>query len=71
MYQIQIYNPTKDFLNFEGFNSNVNVTVYDVLGKQVLVKALSVGEKLDVSNLTNGIYTIKLNDKSSTKFIKE
>lgn len=64
-------NPTKDFLNFEGFNSNVNVTVYDVLGKLVLVKALSVGEKLDVSNLTNGIYTIKLNDKLSTKFIKE
>lgn len=64
-------NPTKDFLNFEGLNTEINVTVFDVLGKQVIDKNLSVGEKLDVSVLVSGIYTIKLNDKISTKFIKE
>ncbi|WP_407557225.1 FG-GAP-like repeat-containing protein [Winogradskyella sp. 4-2091] len=64
-------NPTTDFLNFEGFDTSMNVTVFDALGKQVLIKTISNSEKLDVSQLAAGIYTIKLNDKFSTKFIKE
>ncbi|QNK77807.1 T9SS type A sorting domain-containing protein [Winogradskyella undariae] len=69
---IAIYpNPTKDFLSFEGFNTEISVSVFNVLGKQVLNRNITVGEKLDVSKLSNGIYTIKLNNKLTTKFIKE
>ena len=64
-------NPTKDYLTFEGFNTNINVTVYDVLGKQVRVKNVTNGETLNVSELAAGIYTIKINNEVTSKFIKE
>ncbi|WP_179347794.1 T9SS type A sorting domain-containing protein [Winogradskyella pacifica] len=64
-------NPTKDYLTFEGFNTNINVTVYDVLGKQVRVKNITNGETLNVSELAAGIYTIKINNEVTSKFIKE
>lgn len=70
---ISIYpNPTKDFLNLEGFNStSIDVTVVDLLGKTVLQKTLNNGETLNVSQLSNGMYTIKINNEFTSKFIKE
>ncbi|WP_179020082.1 T9SS type A sorting domain-containing protein [Winogradskyella forsetii] len=64
-------NPTKDILNFEGLNETITVSVFDVLGKQVLEQKLHLGETLNVSQLTNGLYTIKINNKTSSKFLKE
>ncbi|EPR69791.1 hypothetical protein ADIWIN_4066 [Winogradskyella psychrotolerans RS-3] len=64
-------NPTKDYLTFEGFNTNINVSVFDVLGKQVLAKNITDGETLNVSELATGIYTIKINNQVSSKFIKK
>lgn len=72
LQNISIYpNPTKDVLNFEGFNSSIKISVFDVLGKQVLEQSLNNGETLNVSELSNGIYTIKINNEFSSKFIKE
>lgn len=64
-------NPTKNQLTLEGFNTNINVSVFDLLGKQVLVKTITNGETLNVSELATGIYTIKINNKVTSKFIKE
>ncbi|WP_178988013.1 T9SS type A sorting domain-containing protein [Winogradskyella schleiferi] len=64
-------NPTKDVLNFEGLNESIKVSVFDVLGKQVLEQTLHFGESLNVSELANGIYTIQLNNKMTSKFIKD
>lgn len=70
---VSIYpNPTKDVLNFEGFNTaSIEVSVFDVLGKQVIEQTLNSEETLNVSQLVNGIYTIKINNKSASKFIKK
>tara|TARA_R110002111_G_scaffold110212_6_gene169595 strand:+ start:25172 stop:26578 length:1407 start_codon:yes stop_codon:yes gene_type:complete len=69
---VKIYpNPTKDVLNFENINENIDVSVFDVLGKQVLEQTINVGETLNVSQLSNGIYTIKINNNTSSKFVKE
>lgn len=71
---ISIYpNPTKGVLNFKGFSSEtLNVSVYDVLGKNVLNVSLDVNKPLDVSNLKTGIYIIKFVDLNKTfKFVKE
>ncbi|GGG45432.1 hypothetical protein GCM10010976_16330 [Bizionia arctica] len=66
-------NPTSDFINFKGLTSEtVNVSVFDVLGKEVLKQSLNSNETLDVSKLQKGLYVLKLDDLNETyKFIKE
>ena len=64
-------NPTKNVLNFEGFDREITVSVFDILGKQVLNQSLQNGEKLNVSQLDRGVYSLKVNDALTTKFIKE
>lgn len=73
--EIKIYpNPTSNILNFKGLNSEeLQVTVYDVLGKEVLNTNLSeYDNQLDVSQLESGLYTIKIDKTNETiKFIKQ
>lgn len=65
-------NPTKDVLNFEGFDStSIDIAIIDVLGKNVLTKTLNTNETLDVSSLSNGLYSININGTFASKFIKE
>jgi hypothetical protein len=66
-------NPTSDFIHFKGLNSEtLNVSVFDVLGKQLISKTIDNNKSLDVSELASGIYTIRVNDSSeSFKFIKQ
>lgn len=71
---INIYpNPTNDILNFKLPNSeSIAVTVYDILGKNLLSGTVSTNNPLDVSELASGIYTIKIKDSNeSIKFIKQ
>jgi hypothetical protein len=70
---VKIYpNPTKDVLNFEGFDTaSIEVVIFDVLGKNVLNKSLNTNETLDVSQLVSGIYNITINGIFASKFIKE
>lgn len=66
-------NPTQNILNIQSQEVIKKVFVYDALGKKVLVNQVSANI-LDVSNLSQGIYLIKVtgeNDKTFTsKFIK-
>ena len=65
-------NPTKDVLNFEGFNDSVvDISITDILGKNVMTTTHHVNETLDVSALADGLYTISINGKFASKFIKE
>jgi hypothetical protein len=65
-------NPTRGELHFKGLSENFEVSVYDILGKNILNKTLKVNESLDVSKLHNGIYILKFNDYNSAfKFVKE
>jgi hypothetical protein len=71
---ISIYpNPTSDFIKFKGITSEtVNVSVYDILGKQIINQTINTNKSLDVSNLQNGIYILRLDDLSTSyKFVKE
>ena len=59
-------------MNFKGLSENIDVSVYDIVGKNVLNKNLDANESLDVSKLQSGIYILKFKDYNSTlKFIKE
>lgn len=71
---ISIYpNPVTTQLNFIGsFNSDLEVSVYDVLGKRIINKTIKLGESLDVSKLNNGLYIIKFVGYNNTyKFVKK
>mgnify|MGYP001816284941 FL=1 len=70
---ISIYpNPATNQLNFRGnFNSDLEVSVYDVLGKRIINKTVKYGQSLDVSKLNNGLYIIKFEGYDNTyKFVK-
>lgn len=75
---INLYpNPTNSFLNIELNNSETNLSfqIFDILGKQVLNRMGNSQDlsKIDVSNLEDGLYLIKIatKNKSETKrFIK-
>lgn len=59
-------NPTSTgFVNVKTQSSSkVSVTVYDVLGKQVISQELN-DEKLDVSNLKAGVYILRITQNSN------
>ncbi|WP_452226985.1 T9SS type A sorting domain-containing protein [Lacinutrix cladophorae] len=74
LQEITMYpNPTKNNLYFKGnINGDLNVSVYNVLGKRVIHSAVKTGQALDVSKLNNGVYIIKFNDYNTTyKFVKQ
>ncbi|MGY0392565.1 FG-GAP-like repeat-containing protein [Bizionia sp. KMM 8389] len=64
-------NPTSQNLNFNTqISTPFEVTVFDVLGKQVMHSNVT-NKRLDVSQLTNGIYLLKLSNTNKTyKFVK-
>ena len=69
--KIKIYpNPTSEFIQISGLTKTENYTVYNVVGTKISKGTISVDEKIDIQNLTNGIYFFKL-EKVNFKFIKE
>lgn len=73
MTQIGIFpNPSSGKLYFKGLNSSIMISVYDILGKEILKTKLEHSQSLDVSNMTKGVYFLTLHDQKLTfKFIKE
>ncbi|WP_111682764.1 T9SS type A sorting domain-containing protein [Winogradskyella tangerina] len=72
LIDFRIYpNPTTELLYFEGLNvSEIDVTITDILGKTIAIKAHNPSFPLNVSKLAKGLYTLKINDEFVTKFIK-
>lgn len=71
--QLSIYpNPTNGNLNFKGFTDVLAISVFDVLGKNVLNASINSNQSLDVSNLHNGLYILKIEGvQAGYKFIKK
>jgi PKD repeat protein len=67
-------NPTQNILNIKTEENIMEISVYDMFGKKVILNQV-LNNSLDVSNLAQGIYIIKVtseNDKTfSSKFIKK
>jgi hypothetical protein len=60
--QISIYpNPsTTGYINIDSpLNGEMNVAIYDVLGKQV-IKTITAGERINISSLKSGIYMVQV-----------
>jgi len=73
--KVVIYpNPANDKLYFKNNNyNNTLIMIFDLQGKQVFIKQID-SESIDISNLSKGIYVVKLVCPESimiTKFIKK
>ena len=69
---VTIYpNPTDNYLFIEGNKNPISISIYNLLGAEVITKSNT--NKIDVSELSNGVYIIKISDGVSQidrKFIK-
>lgn len=66
-------NPATTMLYIKGINHDVKVSVFDLYGKMVIQKNC-IDHLIDISDLCNGIYTIRIADKNtlySKKFVKQ
>ena len=70
---ISVYpNPASDVLHIKGYQSaSIDITIYDSMGRTILDKTILNNETLNVSELSNGIYTIKINNELTSKFVKQ
>ncbi len=60
-------NPATDYLNVN-LREDAVIKIYDLNGRQLLTRILCSGNhKLDISNLSNGVYIIKLESKFDVK----
>lgn len=69
---LKIYpNPTSDFIMINGLTTKANYEIYNTIGQKVKRGVVLENEKIDIQNLTNGIYVLKLGDGNRVRFIKE
>ncbi|WP_445713373.1 T9SS type A sorting domain-containing protein [Flavobacterium sp.] len=69
---ITIYpNPSSEFITISGINKKENYSIYNVLGAKINSGAVSNKEKLNIQNITNGIYFLKFNNGNTIKFLKK
>ena len=70
--KISVYpNPSNDYIELLGFNEKEEYEIYNLLGKRILKGYLQEHEKIDVRNLTNGIYLLKTKKGKTLKIIKK
>ncbi|MDR6966721.1 alpha-tubulin suppressor-like RCC1 family protein/ligand-binding sensor domain-containing protein [Flavobacterium arsenatis] len=72
MNSLKIYpNPVTDALNIVAMQDIASVSVYNMLGQEVIVKAIHANEvSINMSNLASGTYLVKVNTENSTKTVK-
>jgi len=66
-------NPSSNILNISDFNNKANITIFDLTGKVVVKKQISENQ-INISNLLNGTYLIKIetaNGIVTKKFVKQ
>ncbi|MDD3003966.1 choice-of-anchor J domain-containing protein [Flavobacterium sp.] len=64
-------NPVKDVLNINYTQNITDVTVYNILGQQVLFKNMNTNKpQLDMTSLATGTYLVKVKTENAVKTIK-
>jgi len=66
---INVYpNPCSNKLRISGFQTIKNVSIYDVLGKEIIqFRNLSSNEEINTSALNKGVYFVKIFDDSGSR----
>ncbi|MCF6133431.1 T9SS type A sorting domain-containing protein [Flavobacterium wongokense] len=69
---IKIYpNPTTEYIHLSNLSEILGYTIYNLLGDKIEEGSISDNEKIDVRDLTNGLYLLKFANGTTLKFTKE
>lgn len=70
--KIEVYpNPSTDFIQVSGLKNTENYTIYNVTGQQIGNGTMTNNEKINIQNLSNGMYFLKFNNAETFKFVKK
>lgn len=70
--EIQIcQNPTSDFIEIKGLKKAIDYKIFNVLGSEIKSGTIANQEKIDIRDLTSGLYFLNLGNEKKIKFIKE
>ena len=71
---INVYpNPSKDWIKIDGLTELSNIQIFDITGKLILSQEYQADDRIDISNLTVGMYILNIRNSegvSSKKIIK-
>jgi hypothetical protein len=63
-------NPSIDYIQISGLTKTEGYNIYNILGAEVNNGNITNNEKIDIRNLTNGLYFLELKSGNSIKFMK-
>ncbi len=63
-------NPATNVLRISGWKGNYNATIYDVTGKMISAGTNSNNSDINISNIGNGVYFIRLENGAHSEVIK-
>ena len=63
-------NPSHGIFNVEGINENVDITIYNAFGGQVISNEMKLPQKLDLSSQPTGVYFIRISSNDGVHFEK-
>lgn len=63
-------NPTSDYISISNLDISENYIILNQLGQEIL-KGTHNNNKIDIRNLTNGIYFLKIENGNTLKFLKK
>lgn len=64
-------NPSTNYIQIQGLTKIENYKIYDVLGTKIREGVVSSNDRIDIKNLTNGIYFLKFDNGNTLKLLKE
>lgn len=69
--KINLYpNPSSDFIKITGLNTVEHYIIYSEIGTEVINKTIFNEGKIEIKNLSNGLYFLKFDNGNTLKFIK-
>ncbi|QDO95239.1 T9SS type A sorting domain-containing protein [Formosa sediminum] len=64
-------NPASDFIQLNKLNTKEIYTIYNTLGQEVKEGIVFENDKIDIKSLENGLYFLKIDGKTTMKFLKK
>ncbi|MDO5979388.1 T9SS type A sorting domain-containing protein [Flavivirga spongiicola] len=62
--------PSSDFIKISGLTGIKNYAIYNILGTQLKSNNIKNNEPIDILDLTNGLYFIRIDNQKGIKFMK-
>lgn len=70
--ELKVYpNPASEFVQISGLDTSEDYKIINILGAEIKTGKISSAEKIDIQNLTRGVYFLEIASTNTIKFIKE